>query len=134
MTTPMITAPATARTRDRRVLARMNATAPSRMVPADVLHGLGALVARQDVARQVEREEDGGDARDGDDPLERIGVQGSAIPPTQDVPGRRVRGAPPGARDDSVIDSGMTSGGLAVPDRTGTFQAGAECIKGSFAA
>ena len=36
-----------------------------------VLHGLRALVAAEDVARQVEREEDRDDARDRDDPLQR---------------------------------------------------------------
>ncbi len=36
-----------------------------------VLHGLGALVATQDVTGEVEREEDRDDARDRDDPLQR---------------------------------------------------------------
>ena len=37
----------------------------------DVLHGLRALVATEHVTGQVEREEDRGDARDRDDPLQR---------------------------------------------------------------
>ena len=71
MTTPMITDATTASTRDRRVLAldeRVGALADR---VGHVHHGLGAGVAGQDVARQVGREQDRGDARDRDDPVER---------------------------------------------------------------
>ena len=55
---PMTTAPTTARTAIVEYWRRMNATAPSKIVPGDVLHRLGARVAAEDVASEVEREED----------------------------------------------------------------------------
>ena len=75
MTTPMITAREDRDDPDRRVLAADERDGTLEDRAGDVLHRLGALVSRQDVARQVEREQDRDDARDRDKPLERVGHQ-----------------------------------------------------------
>ena len=56
---------------DRRVLALDEGVGTLADHVGHVLHGLRAGVAGQDVARQVDREQDRGDARDRDDPVER---------------------------------------------------------------
>ena len=74
MTTPMTTAPTRARMRDRRVLAADERDRALEDRAGDVLHRLRPGVARQDVAGEVEREQDGDDAGGQDDQLERTGV------------------------------------------------------------
>ncbi len=60
---------------DRHVLALDEGVRALADDVAHVLHGLGALVTGEDVAREIEREEDRGDARDRYKPLERLGHQ-----------------------------------------------------------
>ena len=74
MTAPMTNAPTTARMPIVVYWRRMKATAPSKIVPGDVLHLLRPGVARQDVPGEVDREEHGDDARRQDDQLERVGI------------------------------------------------------------
>ena len=70
MTTPMTTAPTTARIADGRVLAPDEGDRALVDGAGHVLHRLGPGVAREDVAGQVDREQDGDDARRQDDQLE----------------------------------------------------------------
>ena len=68
MTRPMTTAPTDGQQADGRYWRRMKATAPSKIVPRDVLHRRGAGVARQDVPGEVEGESDRRRAGDRDHP------------------------------------------------------------------
>ena len=69
---PMTTAPTTARIADGRVLAPDEGDRALEDRAGDVLHRLRPGVARQDVAGQVEGEQDGDDAGGQDDQLERL--------------------------------------------------------------
>ena len=75
ITTPMITAAKTAMIPMVVYWRRMKATAPSKIVPATSCIACGALVPRQHVAREVAGEQDRDDARDRDEPQERVGHQ-----------------------------------------------------------
>ena len=90
MTMPMITAPTSASDRDGRVLAPDEGVRALADRAGDGLHLRRPGVARQHVAGQVEREQDGDDAGDRDDQLERTRIhQGRAGPPLGGVTGTR---------------------------------------------
>ena len=61
---------------DRRVLAADERHRALEDRPGDVLHRLGALIPAEDVAGEIDREEDGDQPRREDDQLERLGVHG----------------------------------------------------------
>ena len=65
---------------------RMNATAPSKMVAATASIALVPGVAPEDVAGEVEREEDREETRDRDDELELFGAHGLVLRPPCQAP------------------------------------------------
>ena len=74
ITTPMTTAPTTARIEDRRVLASDEGDGALEDRAGDGLHLRGARVSRQHVAGQVQGEEHGDDPGDRDDRQERTRI------------------------------------------------------------
>ena len=95
----------------------------------------GALVAGEHVARQVEREQDRGDASDRDDPLERLGHQGlqGLLPRVRErrdacavASVRRARRVPDGARAAAPRRGRVAGGGS---ERRGTTRWRHECMR-----
>ena len=118
---------------------RMNATAPSWIVSGDVLHRLRCPVSRrQHVARQVEREQDRGDARDRDDPLERAGIHQRFDGPPCAVDLGRVREAAtagacpvgPAGRGGSGLRPKWGRGALTAGECNSRRNGGSNCIAG----
>ena len=112
---------------------RMKATAPSKIVPATSCIACGALVPRQHVARQVDGEQDRDDARDRDEPQERVGHQGlqcllRGIRNTVRCAGTPRRGPGSGERAARVTTGGQSPAGLGTQ---GNPRVGSrECMRG----
>ena len=76
ITTPMITAATRARTAIVVYWRLTKASAPSRIIAPTSCIAWGPLSRERTSLREVHREQDRGDARDRDEPLERFGHQG----------------------------------------------------------